>query len=85
MKICRSKGLIAVIFSISLVLSSTTCLASEESLYQRVDELMSRGESQQALAILQGLPRDGNRVEILWQMARAEYEIGRLAESGSRL
>lgn len=46
---------------------------------------MSRGESQQALAILQGLPRDGNRVEILWRMARAEYEIGRLADSGSRL
>jgi len=74
----------AVIFSIFLVVSSTTCLASGETIYQRIDELMTRGETQQAFELLHGLPGNGNRIDILWRMAWTEYEMGRLAESGDK-
>jgi tetratricopeptide (TPR) repeat protein len=84
MKIYCRKGLMAVIFSIFLAIFGTTCLASVETVCQKVDELMSRGENQQAWELLQGSPGDGNRVEILWRMTRAECEMGRLAESGDK-
>jgi tetratricopeptide (TPR) repeat protein len=85
MKICSQLGIVAAIFFVFLSVNNATCQAAEKTVCQKVDELLSRGENQQAWKLLQGVPEgDVGRVEILWRMARTQYEMGRLAESGEQ-
>jgi tetratricopeptide (TPR) repeat protein len=64
---------------------SLPCLASEQAIYQSVDELLAQGKNQQAFEILQTLLNDGgDREETLWRMARAQYEMGRLVETDDK-
>ena len=49
--------------------------------FQKIDEMLFRGENQQALEMLEGFPEDDlDSVERLWRMARVYYEMGRLDE-----
>jgi len=49
--------------------------------FQKVDELLTQGENQQAWEILQEHPEDSPYpAERLWRMARVQYEMGRLAD-----
>jgi tetratricopeptide (TPR) repeat protein len=49
-----------------------------------VDELLDQGVNQQAWQLLQELPEEGpNTAGRLWRMARAQYEMGRLADKDS--
>jgi len=81
MRIRYQTSLLAFILFAFLSINTTSCLASEEIAYQRVDELLLQGENQQAWEILQGLSEKTvgpDRVEISWRMARTQYEMGRL-------
>lgn len=85
MKIRSRQGLWAGILLIFLIVYSTSCQASGESVCEKVDELLSLGENQKAWELLQEHPGEGaDRLEIVWRKARAQYEMGRLAESGEK-
>ena len=76
-------GLILLILLPFLTIAGGPCAEDEEYvvMLQRVDQLLTQGENQQALEILQMLPEDGPApVERLWRMARIQYEMGRLAD-----
>jgi len=67
------------------VIFSTPCLATEQAVYQSVDQMLAQGQNQQAFEMLQALPDDsGDREETLWRMARVQYEIGRLLETDDK-
>jgi tetratricopeptide (TPR) repeat protein len=85
MKIRSQMSILAAIFFVLLNVNNASCQVSQEAALQSVDELLSHGENQQAWDLLQGLPEDDvGCVEILWRMARTQYEMGRLAESGEQ-
>lgn len=85
MKVYIRIGILSVFFLALLSASSLSCLASAEAVYQRVDELLSLGENQQAWELLEGLPESGaSHDELLWRKARTQYEMGRLVESEDR-
>ena len=49
--------------------------------FQKIDEMLLRGENQQALEMLGGLSMGGpDSVERLWRLSRVHYEMGRLDE-----
>jgi len=49
--------------------------------FQKIDEMLLRGENQQALEMLGGLSKGGpDSVEKLWRLSRVYYEMGRLDE-----
>jgi len=73
----------ALILLLLIYLLSTNTFGLEDSeTLQTVDQLLNRGENQQALLLLQKVPEtvEGQ----LWRQARARYEMGRIAESKSR-
>jgi len=81
MEIRYQTSLLAFILFALLSINTTSCLASEEIAYQRVDELLLQGENQQAWEILQGLSErtvGPDHAEIAWRKARTQYEMGRL-------
>ncbi len=84
MQIFSRNVLAAMLFAL-LSFNSPACQAAEETLYQRVDELLAQGENQQAWELLrEGADKDSSRGDIAWRMARTQYEMGRLAESGQQ-
>ena len=49
--------------------------------FQNIDEMLFKGENQQALEILERFPEnDLDSVERLWRLSRVQYEMGRLDE-----
>jgi len=49
--------------------------------FQKIDEMLFKGENQQALEMLEELPEGGpDSVERLWRLSRVQYEMGRLDE-----
>jgi tetratricopeptide (TPR) repeat protein len=82
--LCRKGILVAILFAFLSVMSAP-CLASDRDVGQRVDLLLSQGANEQAWQILQEFQGTKvSRVEILWRMARTQYEMGRLEESGDQ-
>jgi tetratricopeptide (TPR) repeat protein len=80
----RKSILAAVLIALLCVpVYSASCLASEESVYQRVDELLLKGENQQAWELLNetSVAAGADNEKILWRKARTRYEMGRMAES----
>ena len=76
-------GLILFTLSPGLTIAGGSYPDDQESdaIIRKVDELLTQGENQQALEILQRLPEDGPApAERLWRMARVQYEMGRLAD-----
>lgn len=55
---------------------------SDSPALHEIDALLDRGASREAWQLLQASPEPvRNRHEMLWRMARAQYEMGRVAES----
>ena len=85
MNILGKNGIVAAILLALLGLGSPPCQASEQTVSQRVDGLLSQGENQQAWLLLQELSEDGSgHEEVSWRMARTQYEMGRLVESDKK-
>lgn len=79
------KNIPLFIIALLWVAFSTPCFASEQSPYQAIDALLMNGENQQAFEILSTLLDNGEgHEEILWRMARAQYEMGRLVETDDK-
>ena len=74
----RTVWLIAIL--LTLMNLGSVSQAYEETTMQQVDELLAQGENVQAWQSLQRLSaEDTDYEEALWRMARAQYEMGRLA------
>ena len=62
-----------------LVVNNGFCQECESVVFQKVDELLTQGENQQAWQLLLELPEEGpDTTQRLWRMARTQYEMGRL-------
>lgn len=74
-------GLLIVFILTLLSISNLPCQACEEHTLQKVDKLLAQGENLQAWDSLLSLPaEDSGYEDVLWRMARTQYEMGRLAE-----
>ena len=52
--------------------------------FEKIDELLTQGDNQQAWEMLENPPYDSpNTANRLWRMARTQYEMGRLAEKNA--
>jgi len=76
---CRT-GILMLILLTSLLTTSAFCLENNGTL-QTVDQLLNRGENQQALQLLRELPEGAEGT--LWRMARLQYEMGQITEQES--
>ncbi|MGK2905739.1 MAG: hypothetical protein ACSLFH_05250 [Desulfuromonadales bacterium] len=76
----RACMLITVILTL-LSAGHASCQEYEETVLQKVDELLAQGENMQAWESLQRFSaEDTDYGDALWRMARAQYEMGRLAK-----
>ncbi|MDX2480113.1 MAG: hypothetical protein QNK24_07235 [Desulfuromusa sp.] len=84
MKILFQTVILTIALFTLLTLNNAFALEGEgtATTFQKIDELLNQGENQQAWQRLQDLPDAGPQSkEKNWRMARAQYEMGRIAES----
>jgi len=81
MKIQHKSGILAILLMAFLYVGDASSMACQESVFLNVDELLTKGENMQAWDILHGLSAQETDSEILWRMARTQYEMGRLTET----
>jgi len=77
----RAGLFLAAITLLLLRISAVHGQAYEDTTLQKVDELLAQGKNLQAWDNLRSLPtKDTDYGDVLWRMARTQYELGRLAE-----